>query len=133
MRKLWKSIPWPVLAYVFTLLGFALLGLFVASLAYGAAFAPALGAAMVAAWALAVGCVLVRRHQIEAEAPGADIVLGLDPLRGDTDRRAFERYLQYYRAQGVTEDAAVDKAVHQVHEDQAHEQRAHEEHDQLAA
>lgn len=107
MQRLLKSTPWPVLAYVLTLVGFVFLGLFVASLAYGAAFAPALGSAMAAAWASAVGCVWLRRRQIAVADPQSDIVLGLDPIRGDQDRRAFARYLQRYRHQGDTEGTAA--------------------------
>lgn len=118
MRRILRSAPWPVLAYALTLVGFAFLGLFVASLAYGAAFAPVLGVAMGAAWAMAVGCVWLRRGQIAAADPAGHIVLGLDPIRGDTDRRAFERYLQRYRNQGEAEGVAVTEAARQARRDE---------------
>ncbi|MGE2833226.1 hypothetical protein [Mycobacterium sp. SMC-4] len=114
MRKFFKNAPWPIFAYLLTLVGFLFLGLFVASLALGASFAPVLGAAMVAAWAMAIGCVMLRRRQIANADPDSDITLGLDPIRGDTDRRAFERYLQRYRQQGVPEETAVAEAAEDV-------------------
>lgn len=114
MRKFMKSAPWPIFAYVLTLIGFLFLGLFVASLAYGASFAPALGTAMVAAWLMAIGCVMLRRRQIANADSDNDIVLGLDPIRGDTDRKKFEVYLQRYRNQGESEEEAVADAAEDV-------------------
>lgn len=114
MRNFYKKAPWPIFAYVLTLIGFLFMGLFVASLAYSASFAPVLGTAMVAAWAMAIGCVMLRRRQIATADPDSHIVLGADPIRGDTDRRKFERYLQSYRNQGVPEDDAVADAAEEV-------------------
>lgn len=119
MRKFVKNAPWPIFAYVLTLIGFLFLGLFVASLAYSASFAPALGTAMVVAWALAIGCVLLRRRQIASADPDSDIILGADPIRGDTDRRHFERYLQRYRSEGVPEETAVAEAAEDVRKEKA--------------
>ncbi|UXA18350.1 hypothetical protein [Mycobacterium sp. SMC-4] len=113
-----QRAPWPVFAYLLTLIGFVFLGLFVAALAYGVGFAPALGAAMAASWLMAVGSVWLRRRQIATAAPGSHVVLSLDPIRGDTDRRAFERYLRRYRDQGAPADDAAANAARQARVDE---------------
>lgn len=111
MRKLLAHVPFPALAYVFTLLGFAFLGLSVAALAYGHDLAGAAVSAMVLSYAAAVGCVLLRRRQIATADPAADVALGLDPIRGDTDLTAAQRYVLRYRGQGADAAAVISPKV----------------------
>jgi hypothetical protein len=102
MRGIIRKIPFPFVGYVFYLLGFAGLGLFVAALAQDAAAAAPLGFAMASAYAAGTACFLIRRSQIGHTQPSATVLLSLNPIRGDTDRRAELRYLEAYR--GVTHD-----------------------------
>ncbi|MGE0215111.1 hypothetical protein [Mycolicibacterium sp.] len=111
MRQLFARVPLPALAYVFTLLGFVSLGLSVAALAYRHDLAWVAGSAMVLAYAAAVGCVLLRRRQIATTDPAADVALGLDPIRGDTDLTAAQRYVLRYRGQGADAAAAISPKV----------------------
>lgn len=97
MRGFIRKFPFPFVGYVFFLFGFCGLGLFVAALAQDAA-AVLLGFAMVSAYAAGTACFLIRRSQIANTPSSAAIRLSLDPMRGDTDRRAARRYLATYRA-----------------------------------
>ena len=98
MRRVsFARAPLPAVGYVLTLIGFAFLGCFTAALALDSELAPWLGAAMVASYALGVLCFVLRARHIATADPSATIVLGMDPLRGNTDRRAAERYLARYR------------------------------------
>ena len=64
MRRSIRKIPFPMVGYVLILLGFVGLGLFVAALALGSQWAPALGLAMVSAYGAGTACFLIRRWQI---------------------------------------------------------------------
>lgn len=100
MRRLSLThAPLPAAGYVLTLIGFVFLGCFTAALALGSNLAAWLGAAMIASYALAVLCFVLRARHIATADPSAPIVLGIDPLRGNTDRRAAERYLARYRSE----------------------------------
>lgn len=103
MRTSFNKAPLPVIGYILTLVGFISLGSFTAALAFGSNLAVILGVAMFVSYALAAGCFMLRARQIAAADPTDPVVLGLDPIRGDTDRRTAERYLARYRSQ----DAAV--------------------------
>ena len=96
-RRSFDKAPLPVFGYLLTLVGFVFLGSFTAALALGSNLVGFFGVAMVASYALAVLCFVLRSRQMAAADPDADIVLGFDPIRGDTDRRAAERYLARYR------------------------------------
>lgn len=100
-KKSFNKAPLPVFGYLLTLVGFVFLGSFTAALAFGSGLAVWFGAAMVASYALAVLCFVLRSRHMAAADPEADIVLGFDPIRGDTDRRAAERYLARYRARAA--------------------------------
>ena len=102
MRRSIRKIPFPMVGYVLILLGFVGLGLFVAALALGSQWAPALGLAMVSAYGAGTACFLIRRWQIAHTPTTASVLLGLDPIRGNTDRRAQLRYVKNYRV--VTDD-----------------------------
>ena len=97
MRRSIRKIPFPAVGYVFILLGFVGLGLFVAALALDSESAPALGLAMVSAYGAGTACFLIRRGQIAHTPHTANVLLGFDPIRGDTDRRAHLRYVKDYR------------------------------------
>lgn len=96
--KSFNKAPLPIFGYLLTLVGFVFLGSFTAALALGSTLAGFFGIAMVASYALAVLCFVLRSRQMAAADPEADIVLGFDPIRGDTDRSAAERYLARYRS-----------------------------------
>jgi hypothetical protein len=96
-----REIPFPMVGYVLILLGFVGLGLFVAALALGSQWAPALGLAVVSAYGAGTACFLIRRWQIAHTPPTASMLLGLDPIRGNTDRRAQLRYVKNYRVDDV--------------------------------
>lgn len=97
MRKMLSSAPLPALGYVLTLFGFLFLGLFTAALGFGVDHAPIFGIAMISSYAAAVLCFALRRRQIAAEDPASDVILGLDPIRGNTERSAAQRYVLNYR------------------------------------
>ncbi|CAN3126516.1 hypothetical protein ACNUDN_01370 [Mycobacterium sp. smrl_JER01] len=97
MRISWESAPLPVIGYLSTLIGFVFLGSFTAALAFGSSLTPWLGAAMIVSYALAAGCFVLRHRHIAAAHPDSHTVLGIDPIRGNVDRRAAERYLARYR------------------------------------
>ena len=106
MRTSFNKTPLPIIGYILTLLGFVFLGTSVAALAVGSNLGVPLAVAMLVSYALAAGCFGLRARQIAATDPANPVVLGLDPIRGDTDRRIVERYLARYRSQ----DASVPKA-----------------------
>lgn len=99
MRHALSRVPLPAVGYVLTLIGFVFLGLFVAALGFGFADAAVLGAAMVVSYTGAASCFALRRRQMAAADPTDDVALGLDPIRGNTDRSAAERYVLRYRGQ----------------------------------
>ena len=109
MRRSIRKIPFPMVGYVLILLGFVGLGLFVAALALDSEWATALGLAMVSAYGAGTACFLIRRWQIAHTPPTATVLLGLDPIRGDTDRRAQLRYVKNYRV--VTDDVRRQDGV----------------------
>ena len=109
MRRSIRKIPFPMVGYVLILLGFVGLGLFVAALALDSEWATALGLAMISAYGAGTACFLIRRWQIAHTPPTAAVLLGLDPIRGDTDRRALLRYVKTYR--GVTDDVRRQDCV----------------------
>ncbi|MCV7153911.1 hypothetical protein [Mycolicibacterium pyrenivorans] len=111
MRKVLSRVPLPAVGYVLTLIGFVFLGLFVAALGFGFAQAAVFGVAMVVSYAGAALCFALRRRQMAAADPTDDVVLGLDPIRGNTDRSAAERYVLRYRGQGTTHAAAATPVV----------------------
>lgn len=95
MRTFLHKVPFPFLGYVFFLIGFAGLGFTLALLASGTTTAgAALAVATVLAYALGAGCFAVRRFQIDHADPADPLVLGMEPLEGDTDRREVGHYLQ---------------------------------------
>lgn len=97
MRRMLSSAPLPALGYVLTLIGFVFLGLFITTLGFGGSHAPTFGIAMFVSYAAAVLCFALRRHQIAVEGPDSDMILGLDPIRGNTARSAAQRYVLNYR------------------------------------
>ncbi|PQD98817.1 hypothetical protein CYL16_20690 [Mycobacterium sp. EPG1] len=106
MRHILRTAPLPAIGYVLTLFGFVFLGTFTASLALGSStLAIMFGVAMVASYGLGLTCFMLRKRYIATADPDSDVTLGFDPIRGDTDRRAAERYLARYRGQpaAVTE------------------------------
>ncbi|MDZ4264614.1 MAG: hypothetical protein U1D00_02750 [Mycobacterium sp.] len=111
MRKVFSRVPLPEMGYVLTLIGFVFLGLFVAALGFGVAGAAVLGAAMVASFAAAAACFALRRRQMATADPTDDVVLGLDPIRGNTDRSAAERYVLRYRGQDTAQAVAATPVV----------------------
>ena len=98
MRRVLSSVPLPALGYVLTLIGFVFLGLFIAALGFGGGHAPVFGIAMISSYVAAVLCFAIRRRQIAAEDPEDEVMLGLDPIRGNTERSAEQRYILSYRA-----------------------------------
>ena len=93
-----STAPLPAIGYVLTLFGFVFLGTFTASLALGSStLAIVFGIAMLASYGLGLTCFMLRKRYIATADPDADITLGFDPIRGNTDRRAAERYLARYR------------------------------------
>ena len=105
MRRSIRKIPFQMVGYVLILLGFVGLGLFVAALALGSQWAPAL----VSAYGAGTACFLIRRWQIAHTPTTASVLLGLDPIRGNTDRRAQLRYVKNYRV--VTDDVRRQDGV----------------------
>lgn len=99
MRRSFNNAPLPIFGYLLTLLGFVFLGSSTAALALGSSLAPWFGLAMIVGFGLAVTCFVLRSRQMAEADPDSDITLGFDPIRGDTDRRAAERYLARYRGQ----------------------------------
>ncbi|MDF2824115.1 MAG: hypothetical protein K0R68_1523 [Mycobacterium sp.] len=97
MKALIQRIPFPFVGYVLVLIGFAGLGLSVATLAHGMPAAPYLGIATVAAYGLATWCFRFRGRQIRTADASAPTVLHADLMVPDTDRRDTERYLRTYR------------------------------------
>ncbi|CAA0124843.1 Uncharacterised protein [Mycolicibacterium vanbaalenii] len=107
MHRSLTRVPLPAAGYVLTLVGFAFLGLFVAALGFGSDRAAVLGVAMAGSYAVAALCFALRRRQIAVADPTGDVVLGLDPIRGNTDRSAAQRYLLRYRGQDTTQAVAA--------------------------
>ncbi|WNG87971.1 hypothetical protein C6A87_001415 [Mycobacterium sp. ITM-2016-00317] len=97
MRRSFNNAPLPIFGYLLTLLGFLFLGSTTAALALGSSLAPWFAVAMIVSFGLAVSCFVLRSRQMATADPDSDITLGFDPIRGDTDRRAAERYLARYR------------------------------------
>ncbi len=111
MRVSLRRVPLPAIGYVVTLVGFVFLGGFTAALALRSGFAIVLGAAMVASYVAAVLCFVLRARHIAAANPADDIVLSMDPIRGNTDRRGIDRYLAKYRSQNVPAPTPVVKCA----------------------
>ncbi|HEY9263896.1 MAG TPA: hypothetical protein VIQ11_04740 [Mycobacterium sp.] len=111
MHKVFSRVPLPAVGYVLMLIGFVFLGLFVAALGFGFAGAAVFGVAMVVSYALAASGFALRRRQIAAADPADDVVFGLDPIRGNTDRSAAERYVLRYRGQDTAHAAAATPVV----------------------
>lgn len=102
-----RSMPLPFVGYVFVLLGFVGLGLFTAALGSGVTRAFLLAIATVVAYGIAAACFLIRRYESAHPDPSSPIRLGVDPIRGNTDRRDAARYRQVYR--GQTNDATPSR------------------------
>lgn len=100
------NAPLPAVGYVLMLIGFVFLGCFTAALALASSLAAWLGVAMIASYGLGAICFVVRARHIATADPSADVVLGIDPIRGNTDRRAAERYLARYRSDSTAVTAA---------------------------
>ena len=111
MYRLLARVPLPAVGYVLTLIGFAFLGFFVAALGFGFDRAAVLGVAMVTSYAAGALCFALRRRQIAVADPADDVVLGLDPIRGNTDRSAAERYVLRYRGEDTVQAHTATPAV----------------------
>jgi hypothetical protein len=113
MSKTFGRISNPYLAYLFLLMGFALLGVFVAALATGSDRAAVAGGALVVCAAASVaGFRAGARRLAESRAPGApvnNVSIFSTPLRSDE----IERYLQSYRSRngGTTQTGRVLTAL----------------------
>ncbi|CAM3093291.1 hypothetical protein RHDE110596_16465 [Prescottella defluvii] len=96
VRRVVRAIPFPFVGYMLGLVGFVCLGGFVAALAGGHSFAPALGGAVVVAFVAMVLCFRVRSFAI-AQPVGDGVELSSDLMVDAAEQGAAERYLARYR------------------------------------
>jgi hypothetical protein len=108
LSKVVRRISYPVIGYLFLLLGFALLGLFVAALAYGSDLAAVAGLALAGALVTSVvsfrkGALILAQSRTPGD-PGHNVSIWSEPFRQD---RVDQYYMNFRGELGRAQPATV--------------------------
>ncbi|WP_197383338.1 hypothetical protein [Mycolicibacterium mengxianglii] len=105
MKARIQRFPFPFVGYMLILLGFASLGVGVATAAYGLPQALYFGLVTLLCYAAGVGCFVFRGRQMRHADPADATVLHFDPMVPESDRREVAHYLHEYRGLDIGDDS----------------------------